>query len=99
MFEIKFADNLRILRLEKGFTQTELAELVGINQATISNYESGECKPKFDVATKLAKIFDTTVEELYGGQTEENEQATAEQLIDEQTERGDTNDDEKTEFV
>ena len=72
-----------MLRIEKGFTQTELAELVGIKQPTIAGYESGECKPKFDVATKLAKIFDTTVEELYGGQTEES----------------DTNADEKSETV
>ena len=71
VFEIEFADNLRVLRLEKGFTQKELAELVGIDQSTIWGYESGECKPKFDVATKLAKIFDVTVEELYSGQAEE----------------------------
>lgn len=71
VFEIEFRDNLRVLRLEKGFTQKELAELVGIDQSTIWGYESGECKPKFDVATKLAKIFDVTVEELYSGQAEE----------------------------
>ena len=99
MFEISFADNLRVLRLKRQLTQKELAEFVGVAQPAIAGYESGEYKPKFDVATKLAKIFDVTVEELYSGQTEENEPATAEQLVDGQAEEGDTNDDEKTEFV
>ena len=71
MFEIEFADNLRVLRLEKGFTQKELAELVEIDQAAIARYELGKYKPKFEIATKLARIFDVTVEELYSGQAEE----------------------------
>ena len=99
MFEISFADDFRILRLQKGFSQAELAKLVQVEQSTIARYETGKYEPKFDVAAKLAKIFDVTVEELYGSQTEEIEQATAEQLVDGQAEEGDTNDDEKTEFV
>ena len=71
VFEIEFADNLRVLRLEKGFTQKELAELVEIDQAAIACYELGKYKPKFEIATKLARIFDVTVEELYSGQAEE----------------------------
>ena len=70
MFEIEFADNLRVLRLKKGFTQKELAELVGVDKGVMSRYESGEFKPKFEIATKLARIFDVTVEELYSGQAE-----------------------------
>ena len=70
VFKIEFADNLRVLRLKKGFTQTELAKLVGVAQPNIAYYESGKCKPKIDVATKLAKIFDMTVESLYSGQAE-----------------------------
>ena len=99
MFEINFADNLKVLRLKNQLTQIELAKLVQVEQSTIARYETGKYEPKFDVAAKLAKIFDVTVEELYGSQTEEIEQATAEQLVDGQAEEGDTNDDEKTEFV
>ena len=71
VFEISFADNLRILRLKRHFTQKELAQLVGIHQSVITDYEKGNNEPKVKIAIKLAKIFDTTVEELYGGQTEE----------------------------
>ena len=85
MFEINFADNLKVLRLKNQLTQIELAKLVQVEQSTIARYETGKYEPKFDIATKLAKIFDTTVEELYSGQTEENEPATAEQLVDGQT--------------
>lgn len=71
VFEIEFRDNLRVLRLEKGFTQKELAELVGIDQSTISDYEAGRSEPIISVAMKLAKMFNMTVEELYSGRAEE----------------------------
>ena len=71
MFEIAFADNLRVLRLEKGFTQAKLAEIVGLDQSTVSDYEAGRSEPIISVAMKLAKMFNMTVEELYSGQAEE----------------------------
>ena len=36
------ADTLRKLRTEKGLTQTQLANLMYVNKATISKWESGE---------------------------------------------------------
>lgn len=75
MFEIAFADNLRVLRLEKGFTQAKLAEIVGLDQSTVSDYEAGRSEPIISVAMKLAKMFNMTVEELYIGRDgEDNEQ-------------------------
>lgn len=67
---VDFSDNLRVLRLKKQLTQAELAKLVEVEQSTIARYETGEYKPKIAIATKLAKIFGTTVETLYSGQTE-----------------------------
>ena len=71
VFEIAFADNLRVLRLEKGFTQAKLAEIVGLDQSTVSDYEAGRSEPIISVAMKLAKMFNMTVEELYSGRAEE----------------------------
>ena len=67
---MNFSDNLRVLRLKKQLTQAELAKLVEVEQSTIARYETREYKPKITIATKLAKIFDVTVESLYSGQTE-----------------------------
>lgn len=60
-----------MLRLEKGFTQAKLAEIVGLDQSTVSDYEAGRSEPIISVAMKLAKMFNMTVEELYSGQAEE----------------------------
>lgn len=38
----KIGNNLKRLRLEKGFKQSELAEIVGVEDKTISRIEVGE---------------------------------------------------------
>lgn len=55
---------LREHREKMNLTQTELAALVGINQRSISAYESGVRKPSLKTAMKLAKIFKVKLEDL-----------------------------------
>lgn len=68
MFEITFAENLKILRIKRHFTQKDVAETVGLDQSTVSDYEAGKSEPVISIAMKLAQIFGVTVEELYSGQ-------------------------------
>ena len=68
---MSLAENLRNLRTAKGYSQAELAKLVGVAQPTFAQYESGIRVPNIIVGVKIAKKLDTTVEELVGGQTEE----------------------------
>ena len=42
-------------RKEKGLTQSELAQRVGIAQRTVAAYESGERRPSVEVAKKMAQ--------------------------------------------
>ena len=63
-----FAENLKQLRIQKNFTQPELAKLVGVAQPTFAQYESGIRVPNIIVGVKIAKKLDTTVEELVSGQ-------------------------------
>ncbi|WP_147200845.1 helix-turn-helix transcriptional regulator [Pantoea sp. CCBC3-3-1] len=53
---------LKAARLEKGFTQEKLGQLVGIDESTarsrISQYESGTYRPDFDTACRMAKVLD-----------------------------------------
>lgn len=46
------------LRLEKGWSQTELARCVGCTQQTISLIENGQTNPKIGFLIKLAEAFD-----------------------------------------
>lgn len=54
-FEIK--DSLREVRKSKGLTQAELAEKIGVTQAAIAKYESGEREPSFSTIAKIEEIL------------------------------------------
>lgn len=45
--------------------QNELATLVGVRRETIVHLENGKYNPSLKLAMDIAKIFDTTVEELF----------------------------------
>lgn len=52
---------------EKGLKKGFVANEVGISLSAFSKIISGETKePKLSVAIKLARVLDTTVEELWG---------------------------------
>lgn len=59
---VKF--RLRFLRTNKGLTQTQLAELIGLDQSHISKLETGTTKPSYDTLTKLAAALGVTVASL-----------------------------------
>lgn len=61
-----FAERLKALRKEKGFTQEKLADLLSFGRTAIANYESGRNKPDPIVLSKLAEIFDVTTDYLIG---------------------------------
>ncbi len=60
----RFGQQLRGLRKARGWTQTELAERVGIDRSMIGNYELGLHYPPIPTLVKLAKALDTTIDRL-----------------------------------
>src|SRR6476659_881976 len=54
------------LRKDRGFTQTELAEKLGLTQAIVSDYERVRLRPHPGVLTGFAKTLDVTADELLG---------------------------------
>ena len=67
-------------RLAANLTQKELAEKLGITDATLSGYETGAHDPKSNRLAEIAKICNTTVDYLLGvdrvGPSEEKEPDT-----------------------
>lgn len=61
------AGTLRKLRTEKGLTQTQLANLMYVNKATISKWESGTRVPDVPMITRLAGILAVDVGTLLAG--------------------------------
>ncbi len=54
------------LRKEKGFTQQDLAERIGIVQALISEYERDKRRPNYEMIIRLSMTLDVTTDELLG---------------------------------
>ena len=52
------------LRKDKGMTQKELAEIIGMSDKTISKWESGNSLPDTSVLVSLCKALDISVNEL-----------------------------------
>lgn len=56
---------LREARAERGWTQAELADVIGVSRKTINTIENGVFVPSTVLALKLAKAFNTGVEALF----------------------------------
>lgn len=60
-------NRLKELRMEKGLTQEELGNQLGLANNTISRYETGSNEPpKFETWQKLADFFGVSVTYLQG---------------------------------
>ncbi len=64
--KLNFAENIRKLRRENGFTQEQLAEKVGVSFQTVSRWETGVVYPDIELLPVLAELFETRVDELIG---------------------------------
>lgn len=63
---MELANRLRERRKNKGLTQEELADRVGVSQGQISSYERGENEPTGTVLRKLAKELAVSSDYLLG---------------------------------
>lgn len=57
--------NIREYRDVFSIKQSELAKLVGVRRETIVHLENGKYNPSLKLAMDIAKIFETTVENLF----------------------------------
>lgn len=61
-----FSERLKELRKRNNLTQQELADKVGTNRVNVTKWETGRTEPTLENIVKLAKILDTTTDELLG---------------------------------
>ena len=64
--EDSFSENLRKARILKGLKQEELANILGVTQASISQYERGDRIPIDRNLRKICEALDVSLEELTG---------------------------------
>ena len=65
MDTLQLKNNLKFHRIEKGISQGQLAEMVGVSRNTISSIETGQYSPTAKLAYSLCIALDKTFEELF----------------------------------
>jgi putative transcriptional regulator len=58
-------NDLRAKRAERGWTQAELAERVGVSRKTVNTVENNVFIPSTILALRLARTLETPVEQLF----------------------------------
>jgi putative transcriptional regulator len=58
-------NRVRQLRTDRGLSQGQLAESVGVSRQTINSIEQERYTPSLPLALALARFFDSTVEEMF----------------------------------
>ena len=61
---MSLSEKLKMYRLDSGFSQEKVAELVGVSRQAITKWESGQSMPSSDKLIALASIFETSIDEL-----------------------------------
>lgn len=71
----KLGNRITELRKTKAWSQSQLAEKVGISYAQIGRYETKGTQPSAEVLKKIAVALDTSVDFLINGNTEDKANA------------------------
>ncbi len=74
MNDYNFGNFVCMLREQKGLTQADIANQLGVTAAAVSKWENGSSKPRVEVLFKLSEILGVRPEELMAGHYIENEQ-------------------------
>jgi len=74
-----FADKLSKMRTDRGFTQQQMAGMIGMGIAQIRRYEKGKSSPTLDVIKNIAKTLGVSADELL---FDEGEGVAANKIMD-----------------
>jgi putative transcriptional regulator len=58
-------NRLRVLRAEKGWSQADLAERLEVSRQSVNAIETGKFDPSLPLAFRLARLFDTPIEQIF----------------------------------
>jgi putative transcriptional regulator len=58
-------NSIKSLRRERGWSQSELATLVGVSRNSIISIENGRFDPSLPLAFELAAAFDLRIEDIF----------------------------------
>jgi putative transcriptional regulator len=65
MEEIEFENRVKLARVEKGLTQEELADRIGVTRQTIGLIEAGKYNPTLKLCLMLARVTGKSLDDLF----------------------------------
>ncbi len=60
-------NRLKVLRAERDWSQADLADKLGVSRQTVNAIETEKYDPSLPLAFKIAKLFKSTIEEIFEG--------------------------------
>ena len=79
--ETRIAENIRAYRKQRGLTQEQLAEVLGVSVGAVYKWESRSSLPELRLIMEMADFFDVSVDALLGYKMKDNQlNATVERL-------------------
>jgi putative transcriptional regulator len=58
-------NRLKVLRAERGWSQGDLAERLGVSRQSVNAIETGKYDPSLPLAFKIARLFEATIETIF----------------------------------
>lgn len=75
-----FSERLMALRRQKGWSQEELGEKIGVTRQTVSKWELGSTTPEMEKLLALSELFGISTDELIKGKPDLSESIAAEKV-------------------
>jgi putative transcriptional regulator len=64
-WSLDMKNRIRVLRAEKGWSQAELAEKVGVSRNPINAVENGKFDPSLPLAFRIVELFELKIEDVF----------------------------------
>lgn len=58
-------NRLRVLRAERGWSQGDLADRLGVSRQTVNAIETGKYDPSLPLAFAIARVFEQSIEQIF----------------------------------
>ena len=62
-------NRLKVLRAERDWSQSDLAEKLAVSRQSVNAIETGKYDPSLPLAFRIAELFDLSIEEIFTSPT------------------------------
>lgn len=67
-------NRLKVLRAERDWSQSDLAEKLAVSRQSVNAIETGKYDPSLPLAFRIAELFDLTIENIFTSPSKESNQ-------------------------